>query len=429
MQSFDMINISRLAAYTSWLALLFPYFRLEASSYNQIYPLFPPIIYILGNINRADQLRVKGIRFYVLALVAVCSLGLFFATADSISSAKWLLAVLMPIVMIPVYGSMLHKDSKQILLVVKLSLIFWIIAAVIQICGININLFVVSPEIVSDSLNTGRGASSFAPEPTHAGFTFLIFAALLANIQTTTQKKSSLFLISIALASSLFLSKSSSSILAVMLSLSICILLWLLRKAIKTFSAARLCTPAYKNIFIFVLTLTIVYAFMFLNQSARFSTLINELKNSNVLEISSIDTFVTALSAVDQSLATRIGGIVFAMNQIVTNHAFPHGFSQELWVKLSQDFAVTISANGPPSGYISVIYYLGIFAAPLLVYLLLICIPTLSQRSLYHQLIIVSAISVFLFQFTIASPIFSALIASCLFSVQRSQQSKSYSLV
>ena len=429
MQSFNLSNISKLAAYISWLALLFPYFRFETSSYNQIYPLIPPLIYILSNIKRINKSRFLAAKFYVWALVVIFSLGLFIVTADSISSAKWLLAVLIPIVLTPVYLSMLQKESEQVFIIIKFALVAWIIVAIIQLCGLNIDLFVVAPDTVSDSLISGRGASSFAPESTHAGFTFLIFAALLANIQTTTQKKnSSLYLIAFALVSSLFISKSSSSILVVILALCICILFWLLRKAIKVVSTLRLRRTFSKKIFILVTTAAIIYVFILLNQRTRMGTLITELTNSNVLEISSVDTFITTLSAVDQSSASRIGGIVLAMNQIVTSNVFPHGFSQELWVKLSQDFTVPISANGPPSGYISVAYYMGIFAAPLLVSLLVISISTLSRHSLYYQFVILSALLVFLFQFTIASPIFSALIASCIFNVQSSKPSKSYAL-
>lgn len=429
MQSFNLSNISKLAAYASWLALLFPYFRFEPTSYNQIYPLIPPLIYILSNIKRINKIQFLATKFYVWALVVIFSLGLFIVTADSISSAKWLLAVLIPIVLTPVYLSMLQKESEQVFRIIKFALVAWIIVAIIQLCGLNINLFVVAPDTVSDSLISGRGASSFAPEATHAGFTFLIFAALLTNIETTTKKKSSLYLIAVALVSSLFVSKSSSSILVVILALSICILFWLLRKTINVFSTLRLRKTFSKKIFILVTAPAIIYAFILLNQRTRMGTLITELINSNVLEIRSVDTFITTLSAVDQSSASRIGGIVLAMNQIVTNNIFPHGFSQELWVKLSQDFTVPISANGPPSGYISVAYYLGIFAAPLLVCLLAIGISTLSRRSLYYQFVILSALLVFLFQFTIASPIFPALIASCLFSAQSSKPSKSYTLV
>ena len=429
MQSFDLTKLSKIAAYTSWLALLFPYFRLEASSYNQIYPLIPPIIYVLCNIMRVTPLRVVATRFYFLVLVAIYSLGLFFATADSVSSAKWLLAVLTPIVLTPAYLSMLQKESEQVFIIIKLALIAWIVVAIIQLCGLDIDLFVVSPDTVSDSIISGRGASSFAPEPTHSGFTFLIFAALLANIQATTQKKASFFLITIAFASSLIISKSPSSILVVALSFSICIFFWLPSKFMKILSTLCLRRSIFKVIYTLVLIPAVTYSLILFSQSTRINSLTSELMNSNVFEISSVDTFITTLSAVDQSSASRIGGLVLAMNQIVTNNVFPHGFSQELWVKLSQDFAVPISANGPPSGYISVAYYLGIFAAPLLICLLAIGISTVSGRSLYYQFIILSALLVFLFQFTIASPIFSALIASCLFSLQSSKPSKSYLLI
>jgi hypothetical protein len=426
MPSLLTTKISKIAAYASWLTLLFPYFRLSPNSYNQLYPLLPPIIYILSNLKSTYQFRVPAGKFFILALISIYSLGLFVVTADSISSSKWLLAVLLPIWLTPTYLSMLRKYPRKIYLIIKLSLIIWAIAGVIQLCGVQVDLFVVSPDIVSDSLISGRGASSFAPEPTHSGFTFLIIAALLANIQIPNKERSTFYLALVALAFSLVLSKSPSATLILVVSVIISIIAWLFRRIVNVLSLTVLRTSTLKNIFLLLLLPPIIYIFMLINRPTRLGSLISEFQKINLFDYSSLDSFIIALSNVDQSSGSRIGGLVFTIDQIIKSNGLPYGFGQEYWINQSQSFVVSVSANGPPSGYLSIIYYLGIFSVPLLLYFLTIGKSLiLSQNSFHYKIILLSSLLVFVFQFTAASPIFSALIATCLFSLHSSRPIKS----
>ena len=410
-------QLDKLLCELSILSALFPYFRLQTSSYTQLYPYLLALAYLLSLSINDRKLYIKCIKMtrMTLPLLSVpFILVVFAATQDSDQSLKYLISLLGPIFLTPIYLSALIKYHKQTFNLVFLALILWALLGLFQLAGFQPDLFIVSPEVQSDMALSGRGSVSFSPEPTHFGFTMICMSSILICIEPRQTK---ILIILITLASSILVAKSSSCILIYLLAFFSCVATF----AIQILRVLQSNTKNLLKIRIRVLFLALMFLasilglYFFANrflEGSRIVDLISQFKSASIKLNPDIDSLIYSIQLIDFSVGARLGGLLFSLKQVFLSYGLPNGFSNEHWNIIIQSSGIDISAAGPPSGYFLNLYVGGVLALPVLSSFFSYLTNRIDFRQSLISFILLSSGYVFLFQFTLASPVFSLLLSA-----------------
>lgn len=411
------------------IAGLFPYFKIT-SGYTQPYPLLIGIVYFFLNYKDIYNISIlyigKKSVCYAFA-ITVYSLLLLAGSADSYNSLKYFVAILSPIVLVPAYLKIFDGNRFKTLKLLKISLLIWTIVAFLQKIGFNLPLGVVAPDIQESFLNSGRGVSSLAPEPTHYALTVIpLFATLFL---LGFQKR---YVLSLGLFSVILLSGSSTAIVIFLSSLVLVIAKIFVDKLIAApcfyiFQPQKSSKVSKKSLVAFAITVLIVIlvttTLLSLSYTEttgiRFINLFRRFVSGVNIDSWSLNSLLQTMSVIDYSFASRIGGSLIAISLCIGNLFVPFGFSRELWISISDNYSIDVSQAGPPSGYISLIFWLGFAIIPFIIYLMSLCFRG-NSSNLFRNFIIISSFLVFLMQIYLSIPSFSLLVASAIFNDKQS---------
>lgn len=410
-------SVSKVLASLAIVSCVFPYFRFQTSSYTQVYPYIIALAYLvcLVSTDAGFYLQcLKKCRLILPLLITPILTIIFAATYDSEQSLKYLISFAGPILLAPIYFAIINKYRPLAAKILWITLLIWTFVGFLQLLGLQIDLFIVSPEVQSDISLSGRGSVSFSPEPTHFGFTMICYSASLICV---APQKNKLIIASIALISSILIAKSSSSILVYLLALATCFATAILDLARNIpFMNKRPIIVSKKGIIIALAAIGTFQLFYFsmsrLLEESRIGDIAKRIFSSSVNMTSGIDSLIASLSLIDYSVGARLGGLLFSIKEISTSSLFPNGFSNAQWNSVVATSGIEISSSGPPSGYLSVVYVGGFLALPMIFAFIYHLYVRIRVSEPLTSFVLLSGAYVFLFQLTLASPAFSLLFAA-----------------
>jgi hypothetical protein len=400
----------------SALAALFPYFRVGLfEGYNQPYTLFIPALAYLVHGKRIFESIGKQTAS-VLLILAIPSIFIFLFTSDSFQSYKYLFACVSPLFLVPVFKATFQQTSSRIALLLRISLYLWTLMGALQlVSGSQIISLVVSPEVGIDIAASNRGVLSFAPEPTHYAFTAIIIAATLSIFA----RVSALDLLA-CLASAVFFAQSSSAVLVFVLSCLLLVTGWLSSILMKAVRQSKFSKRQLQQIIIASLGIVAfsLFIFLFLSESRIAALVGSSYQLARDTGYGSV-SLAQSTAGFDFSVLARLNGIFLSTKLILTHLFFPFGFSHLTWTSYAEQsiYYPAISLVGPSSGYLTLLYLAGFFAVPFFVEYFKAVINNLLTMSFLQQFLVLSSVVVFVFQFSVSTPIFSLFYAALLVRV------------
>ncbi|MEO9461763.1 MAG: hypothetical protein ABJ242_03415 [Marinomonas sp.] len=256
--------------------------------------------------------------------------------------------------------------------------------------------FVTTNEELGENIvASGRGVIGLAPEPTHNAFHVLMLGACLAYL------RGPLWLIGLSFFTAIVLAGSASALLAIALGAMV----WGLKRPAKRF---WIFVPAAAGPII----AQIVAGFF--SADSRVGSLLLRIQNFDLSEV-----------MLDYSVNARLSGAIMPIYYSFERFLLPHGISLRAWYAARLDiltehlWVVDLSGAGPASGHGLFIFQAGIFALPLLIYLI--------QRLIFKsggglfEMYGILVFMIFLGQLYFATPMFGLFLALVIF---RSQQSR-----
>lgn len=288
-----------------------------------------------------SNLAVLALAGIVLWLIAVRSYGI------GPQELKSLLMYVGPIVFAAA-GFLAYRDYPE--LIAKLvagASIAWIAAGVIQTVvdpTFATSLIGSFHETATAAEESGRGTLGFAPEPTHYGFHLLILATALVVLGKYK------WLSILCVVAALLLARSSSALLAIAVG-SVLYIICHRRMALIPLIVA---IPFYAGLKYLADTWAIP-------DNSRILVLLIEFIRDPA------EFFFS-----DYSVNARLGGMVAGIDTVMRSYLVPHGMANQDWLNeisplLSRyPWLVGISEAGIPSGFVILIYQMGIFALLLL---------------------------------------------------------------
>lgn len=370
---------------------MLPYIQIFSSaSYTQPYYL---LVASLGTVPcwlRISHAVPVGVNIFVvgLAVFGILIISLSNNFIFGIQELKYLVNYLSPFILFPifVYGLIYHYQLiKTNFSYLAMS---WILVGTMQLFfDPSFATFLLGPHgIVSENvINSGRGAISLSPEPTHFGLICLLFAVISHYIKLN-KSFSIVFLISAILVA------RSATALVVLFSAYVLVILTKSRRS---------------NIIIYILLFSfIIYGIwsMQLNPvDYEYSRILNLIALLFSDEHSVLD---------DRSVAIRLGGLILGIQEIFANFGLPFGGSQNVWLAVVQDYKQSefISHSGMPSGWGIVIFQSG-YIGLTLIGLLFYNIFTYKRKSFSDTFYTYIFILVFSVQFLFTSPLFALCLA------------------
>jgi hypothetical protein len=306
-------------------------------------------------------------------------------------SVKWLAGYISAFFTFLISRYFIAKDSETFKTAIIASLIIWLAVGIVQRMYDPTFLTSLTSERHSEAsaghLESGRGVLGFAHEPTHHALHIILLAATCLQLGVQPQ-----IVITLGAAIAvIFLAMSSSALLCFGLGLGILVLRANFVKALKLSSAGLLVFALISNV---------------LPEDARVVDLLMAFWTNPL-----------SLLSVDYSLNMRLGGLLAAAMSVVDNLFLPHGISHADWINTIDSYysrfpwLFEISEEGWPSGYLLVIYQLGVLSMPFVVFLKK-AIKKIDNRYALRAWFAYTAFTVFLFQFYITAPMFGVFFAS-----------------
>lgn len=381
------------------LSAIFPYSQIVASSsYTQPYAALLAVVILAARFSSINACLARQDRWALWGLALLGGLLFVFSAYpyENTQEYKYLLNYLSPVV---TCGAGLYCIARYPVMtrrILSFGILAWLFVGVVQ-WRINPGFmaFLVGPweQVAWDMAVSGRGVLSLAPEPTHHALHMMLLtaAALLSGVGH--------WVILACLAAVLVLAKSSSALLVLAVGFA-----WFafVRPArfVIAMGAAALCAG-------------LVLA---MDDSIRFSGSRMAFLIGQVLDDPS-------RLLMDHSTNARLGGLIATFVFIVQDAFVPHGLAFDAWTAAAQDmlwqldWLLTISDNGPPSGYGILIFQGGWLVLPFL-FIMLRRIASAPLSPVSH-IIVLSALSVFLFQFYVSSPMFGIVYAMAIHAHRR----------
>lgn len=386
-----MISFRSVVFVFAALACFFPYTQLvNSDSYTQPYALILAALVVALFYKRA---RPAIATFDGLTLMGLGVVGLCIFLASCLPSAesqdyKSLLMYLSPFAF-SASTYIIAKTHPQLLRrVAFFSVVIWLVVGWIQTLFLptfmtwTVGGWSDAAEVVVAS---GRGVLGLAPEPTHHGFHLLLLAAILICLDGNKKLAFACVL------SALLVAKSASALLAVLLG----------------FLVMAVTNPTRWSGVLLALGVLVAVAPQFVE-----SVVFYDGTRLIRLVVYAISNPMEVL-AFDHSINGRLGGILVGAELVMTNAFLPHGMSNSEWVGTiprileRYNWLYDISAAGIPSGLVILLYQIGFFAVFLLVPIIrrVVSVP----RTSFEMWILMSALTVFLFQYLISNPLFGVL--------------------
>jgi hypothetical protein len=375
------------------LACSFPYTRLlPINSITQPYAMLLAGFLITLYFNRIPRVFARLAAPLAFCLAISCVMFAVAATKGfDFGSLKWLSGYLSAFLTFLISLYFISEDSRSVRYALLVSLMAWLIAGIIQkTYDPTILTSLISERQMEASaahLESGRGVLGFAHEPTHHALHIILIAATCLQLGVKPQAIVS----GVAAISVLFLAMSSSALLCFGMGLAVFVVRSHILRALYLLIAA---------VVVFVIII---------------STLPTD---SRVVDL--FMAFVSnpsALLGIDYSLNMRLGGLIAAAVSAFDNAFFPHGLSYADWIGSINYYynrfpwLYEISEEGWPSGYVLVIYQLGLLSLPFVLFIRN-AIQRVDQSHAIVAWFAYTGITVFLFQFYITSPMFGLFFAS-----------------
>lgn len=388
----------------------FPYFQLvpnEGYTQPQVYLvaalLFPFSIGAFTALRHVD----------IASIIWVLLIGLFGFLVSSFpyddgQEYRYLLIYLSPFALIPVFVTTLTIFPSTTTRLLQFSIVAWLCVSVLQI--------LVSPNFgmallghwsthAEDIVSSGRGVLGFAPEPTHNAFHTLLMAGCLAVIDDS---KFSRILAALAVVSAVLLAASSSGILALGLA---GLVLFLVRQ------------PLIAAFGIWFFALAIVLGNYIVG-------LFGDIDSRSVALIKILLENPELVLIVDYSVNVRLGGLIASFLHIFNSGFLPFGLASETWATERLFLIETyywlfdLSGVGPPSGFGVLLFQMGFFGIPFVVWFLSLVFSS-KPPSAIQNLVIFTVPFVFLSQFYISTPLFSLFCACSIVAINDRKSVKS----
>lgn len=369
----------------------FPYTQILAiESYTQPYAL---IVCTLGALISFPTLtyhfpRADAIALFALTFVGVFAFALTCLPSPAPQDFKSLLMYVSPAAFAFTAFAIYHERPELTERIIIGAASIWLLVGLAQTLisptfatGF-VGVWQDSAGVVADS---GRGTLGLAPEPTHHGFHMMVLAATLAVLRGRNW-----YSVACIIAALLF-ARSSSSLLA--LGLGSALFFGLQTK--KGIAMLLLAFPVYFG-------LGFLLENRLLPESSRIVDLLQTAYESP-----------TALIMSDYSVNVRVGGVVAGFWEIINGYFIPNGLSGEVWMRevpsvLSKNpWLFNISNSGIPSGFLIIIYQLGLIG----VILLYVPVSRFLRREgpAFQNWLLACVVFVFLGQYLISTPGFGAL--------------------
>jgi hypothetical protein len=383
---------------TLLLACAFPYlqiFPMAGESYTQPFPLFVGAASYLLIPAQMDRVPAAD-RLAMWSLAALGAL-LFVLTAAPYTRGqeyKYLLSYVSPLVLTVGLVSFLHEYASVARRLLAGAIAVWIGLAFVQTAyRPDFGTFLLGAWGASavDIVQSGRGVLALAPEPTHHAFHILLLAAGLTLLDVSGRWTP---LAALAVLDALVLAGSSSAALTLLLGAAV---LFVWRRPFSGLIAGALgwwLWPRVPGVLAAIL-----------GDESRFYLLVADF----------IKDPGAALVA-DYSANIRLGGVYAIFVDIWQHHFWPRGLAWATWTatRLSalraHDWIADLSLVGPASGIGILLFQAGALAiAPL--GLMFRRVLQLRGRTLFVQVLLISALIVFVGQYYLSAPGFSLLYA------------------
>lgn len=367
---------------------LFPFTTIvDFGTYTQPYALLMGMILLPFMFNTQIDLT-SGIAFYWLLFYG--TILYFWAIIDEspIGPLKYLVAHITPLfISFPAfYLARFHLVFFRKL--VLFSSLLWVTTAIIQITiDPSFMTFLVGSwssagEVVVAS---GRGVLSLAPEPTTFGFHLIILGAL-SYLLSGNGRVSALIILG-----SLLLAISSSSLLVLIMAFSIGI-------------ACNISLRLLAKVFLFGL---VAVSFFLVLPSIN----LENYFNLRIFDLLKLAYEKPELLLADSSVNTRLGGLFVSILEPIIRIFIPFGLSLSDWLVEREfllakySFLLGLSGSGMPSGYFIMLYQGGFLFVPFLLYMghKILAIRSFAPKDRW---LVLAAIIVPFFQFSLASPTF-----------------------
>jgi len=396
------LTLSNILILLATILASFPYTKLI--SIDVITQPYAIIIVSLGLVGRfLNNKRVKldsiGVQLVIFAVLGCVAYGFSFFINPDFGSIKWFVAYVSPAVFYIAFKEWIKYNKTVVFRAVVFSIATWFAVGLIQ--------KTISPTFLtglvgerhseaSENLaGTGRGVFGLAHEPTHHGFHVILMVTVAVLIEYN------IYLLLIGIVSSLFFAMSSSVALCFIISLGISVFRWRLSDRLSLVFFLVVCFPLL---------------YILLPEESRMREIMYKLLDSPM-----------DLVLDDYSANMRIGGLLGGIMSSLDNFLLPAGISHRLWlIDIDHYYSrfpwiVEISAEGWPSGYIIIVYQLGVFS------LLLLSVVKKSYESSFLfknsvRLFAFTSLNIFIFQFYLTAPYFGILLAAI--SVRFDEQSK-----
>ena len=397
-KSWVSLPIVYLVAPIMLFATTFPYTPvMSPSSYTQPQGLLLGTLLFFFSTRAILKLRLFD-RIAILGLGIAGSLMFILNCGpyDTPQEYKYLLVYLSPLLMVPVFVTMLKKNKHQVVWILQASIIGWFLVSAGQVF--------LTPSFATNFLggwgagaidiaSSGRGVLGLAPEPTHHAFHILLLGASLLLLDD--QKLSRILGLG-CIVSAVFFAASATAIVVLLFAA----VLWLLRYKANWFLALAVCGWGIWEILRFVPNEWLPTGFRAIELTRVF-----------------IDNPASFLMS-DYSVNVRLGGLVAILLDSVQSGFLPNGMSHNSWLDsrlgILHEFSwlVNVSEVGPPSGFGLIIYQGGILTIPFVLVMLqrlVFCKPT----TMIGQILLFTVVPIFFSQFYISAPMFS-LVYGCM---------------
>jgi hypothetical protein len=210
------------------LSVFFPYIQvIPLDSYTQPYPYIFAVTIIFFRVtqNKSILKVISKDNFIVISAFTLIGLLLFIINCFPYNNAqeyKYLINYIGPTLLTIAILSILESSEELFSTIAKYAVIIWVSVALIQ--ALIYPSFLVSiigvessGDAVSNMSESGRGVFGLASEPTHHGFFMIILGATLAI------RNSPKWLIYLCVFDALFIAKSSSALLCIIVGLIVLI--------------------------------------------------------------------------------------------------------------------------------------------------------------------------------------------------------------
>ena len=377
-------------------ASTFPYIQFTpSSSYTQPQAyvlgilLFPFCLRSLFRLRKTDSISIISLTFIGLVLFVITCFPY-----NNPQEYKYFLVYLSPLLFIPVFLTTIQTAPIQTIKVLQVSIALWLLVSTVQVfIEPNFATSLLGPwsNSTANIISSGRGVLGLAPEPTHNGFHTLLLGAALSLIDNSRLSR---FLTFGCIGSAVFLAASGSALLVLVLGT----LFWMLR-----------CKPLLGITAVVVGVILVKLSPLILLEQLNTDSRIGILLR---LFFENPADFLT----VDYSVNVRLGGFWITLRESFLFGLFPHGLSQDAWLKTREgiletnDWLLGLSLAGPPSGIGLLMFQCGFLAVPFLT-IFIRRLYTNLPTTITGQVITISVLFIFFSQFYLSSPMFSMIYA------------------